>query len=172
MVRPVTRQGTPAAGYSVVGGEVEAVEKCYTSRYTRESGVYDCSPSSANAVACLKSTHGTLLCLYSNDMHVLVRVRPTDALPAVTEPADPVPLGVLLTSGARCTAYYNGTNPTAGTLFAEYGCSGHVGIFTASVRHPFDVSTAQWKAHLYNADGSGVQRRGFVQAAYFVGRTG
>jgi hypothetical protein len=169
VVRPVTAQGTPAAGYSVSAERVEAVEKCHASPYMRESGVYECSPSAANAVACMKSTHGTLLCLSSIAKHMLYRVRPTDALPAVTAPADPLPLGVSLTSRARCTAYYNGTNPTVGRLFAEYECSHQVGIFTANFQHPFDVSTAQWTAHLFNADGSGAERRGYVHIAYYVG---
>ena len=172
VVRPVTAQGTPAAGYSVSAEQVEAVERCHASPYMRESGVYECSPSAANAVACMKSTHGTLLCLFSTDSHMLHRVRPTDALPAVTAPADPVPLGLSLTSRVRCTAYYNGTNPTAGRLFAVYGCSQHVGIFAANFQHPFDVSTAQWTAHLFNADGSGAERRGYVQTAYYVGTAG
>ena len=74
-------------------------------------GVYECSPSSVNAVACLKSTDQTLLCLFSTDNHLLTRVRPVGALPTTTSS-----LGVVLTSGQRCNAYYNGTNPTAGRL--------------------------------------------------------
>lgn len=169
VLRPVTANGAPAPGYTVGSVPIQTVEKCGASFYTQDANVYGCSPTSANAIACLKSTGGTLLCLTSPQSHVLIRVRPSDTLPLASAPASPLPLGVSLTSGAQCSAYYNGTNPGAGNLFAAYGCDQDVGIFASIFLHPFDVSSAQWTAQLFNADGSGSERTGYVQTAYYVG---
>lgn len=171
VVRPVTADGTPAAGWTVKkldvkvdcdGGALPAVD----------DGIAACYPTAADLRACWASGEHHALCLQdAGTEQELVRVRVRGAFPATDKPAVPQPLALHLADGQDCLLRIGGA---WGAPQSHPNWIGHYSCTDGSVYAPahsisgIDQRGPVWKVRLWDGT-SDTLSRVRVESASFVG---
>lgn len=178
VIRPVTRSGLPASGFSVSEDNSVTVDCGAAALEPRPSpvavddGILACIPSSAYAVACWPDpSPSTVVCYRDPWQKSLVRMPTLGSVPAASAPPQAQPLGLLLGDGDRCRirsgGVWNDLARHAG-WYGTYSCDGGEAIWAESA-DGIDRSSAQWTVEVAPISGSGSLRTRGVVTAYFVG---
>lgn len=168
VVRPVTADGAPAAGWRVHrqkgrvscgGASASAVDR----------GIRTCYPAALYLPSCWASTGHTVLCLRDVTTRRLVRIHYRGHFGRATPAEEPTPQGLRLGDGESCTIRVGGA---WGTVPAHPRWLGFDSCTDGSVYGPprgdgIDRARPKWRVHVVAADGS-VDRR-LVRVAYLVG---
>jgi hypothetical protein len=138
-----------------------------------DDGIASCLPSMEYALACWKGpTATTVLCYRNPWQRQVVRVNIEGPLPATQAPQQPVPLGLVLSDGARCQLRDGGAwadldgHPE---LFGIYSCDDQTTVWGGRDSDVIDRTHALWSVRLAPMSGHGRLRRMTVRTAYFVG---
>jgi hypothetical protein len=138
-----------------------------------DNGIAACGPSAAYALACWNGPTATTALCYPNPwQREVVRVDTSGPLPVQQAPKQPMPLGLVLSDGARCSLRDGGAwsqldgHPE---LFGTYSCDGQTAVWGARASDGIDRTQALWSVRLAPMSGNGALRTVTVRTAYFVG---
>jgi hypothetical protein len=178
VIRPVTRSGLPAAGYTVTDDEAATVDCGTTPSNTRPSpvavddNILICSPSSAYAVACWKDPAPSAVVCYRDPWNTnLVRMANGGGFLAAIAPSQAQPLGLLLSDGDHCLIRIGGVwNDLAQHpgWYGTYSCAGDGAIWADSA-DGIDRSSPRWTVNVAPISGAGPLNTRGVITAFFAG---
>ncbi|HET6877308.1 MAG TPA: hypothetical protein VFH38_07250 [Jatrophihabitans sp.] len=171
VVRPVGRDGVPAAGWRVVRERIYGFT-CNSgpSRVAVDPGIRYCGAAITNTVACWKSARHTVLCMRNPRVHQLVRIRYRGAFRPVRAAARPSPQALDLVSGNRCIIRSGGAwSPVKRhpRWFGTYSCAR--GNLYGPGRDGIDRSVRPWRVHLVLNPRRPTIRQRRVAIAYYAG---
>lgn len=181
VLRPVTDTGRAAPGYTTEVSSADHRIDCggshssyaYPSPVTVDAGPVTCGPSSEYALACWNGpTATTALCYRNPWLRQVVTIRTTGRLPALRPPAQPSPLGLVLSDGTRCSLRDGGAwahldgHPE---MYGTYACAGSIAVWGGKGLDGVDRSRALWRVRLAPMTGHGQLHVLTVRTAYFVG---
>jgi len=178
VLRPVAQSGLPAAGYTVTDEDAVRVDCGSTSSNTRPSpvavddNILNCSPSSAYAVACWQDPQPSHVVCYRDPWKKeLVRMPNGGGFPVAMAPAQPHPLGLLLSDGDHCLIRSGGVwNDLVGHpgWYGTYSCPGDEAIWAES-EDGIDRSSPRWTVQVAPISGVGPLDTRVIVTAYFIG---
>jgi hypothetical protein len=172
-VRPVHRDGTPVAGYTVQRQQIPDFTCAGTSPVAVDDGIHFCGPSATYTVACWKSAHHSVLCLRNPRKKVLVRIHYVGKLHHVRALSKPSPQALALFNGVYCMIRDGGAwgsvkgHPKwSGT----YSCANGTAVYGRG-RDGIVRKSEPWRVHLVRFHKNGTQtiRTRQVRLAYYVG---
>jgi predicted small secreted protein len=178
VVRPVTRAGVPASGYTAVPDSAGGLSITCTesSPVAVDAGIASCSPSASYAVACwASSTQGQAMCMRDPWGTQVTVVPMQGAFPsALTPPATAEPLGLELADGTHCTLRVGGAGEAlAGkpTWSAYYFCGTDrdTAVWAPTTTSPIDRSEPVWTVQVASSDGTGALHTDRIRTVYMVG---
>ncbi|TFC97060.1 MULTISPECIES: hypothetical protein [Cryobacterium] len=178
VVRPVTEDGLPAAGFTATDDMTVTLECGSTALNARPSpvavddNILNCSPSSAFGVACWQDPDpGFAVCFRDPWGLEVVRLPSTGSFPASVAFAEARPLGLLLSDGERCLIRSGGVwnvldqHPD---WYGTYACTGNRALWAES-DDGIDRTTPRWTVNLAPLSGTEPLHIRDVVAAYYVG---
>lgn len=173
-VRPVHRDGTPAAGYTVQREHIPGF-MCNEgpSPVAVDNNIRFCGPSATYTVACWKSRNHTVLCLRDPRKQVLARIRYVGAFRPVKAVDNPSPQALALFSGAHCLIRDGGAWSQVNGhphWFGDYSCSNGALLYGRG-RDGIVRSHQPWQVHMvwFHKNGTQTIRTRQVHLAYYVG---
>ncbi|MEO9239821.1 MAG: hypothetical protein ABI418_17205, partial [Jatrophihabitantaceae bacterium] len=181
VIRPVTADGQPAAGFTVTaeaGGQLACGEHPEPSAVAVSPRIAFCLPGAEYAVACWPSgTAGQALCFRDAWSHTVARVATDRAFDTrlVRAPAQPQPLALLLSDGTRCNIRDLGAwaAPKLHPDWVGYYSCGLTRVIYGPLadrdQAGIDESTSSWTVQVTAASGTGSFSTLRVVRAYFVG---
>lgn len=147
----VDASGQPANGYheNTSGEPIPGPAECTeASPAAVSSGVYRCWPAAFGADVCWPASGLELLCMNDPWAKELHRIRAGAALPAVSPPATPTPVALVLADGTQCRLRNGGAwGHRHDDLVAYYGCVGTPGLSVLAPSNspdPIDRTSAAW----------------------------
>lgn len=171
VVRPVTRAGRPARGWTVqrLGGEASCSG---TSPAAVSSGITACFPTVLALRACWKSQRHTALCVRDARARTLYRIRYSGTYPVVRARRTPSPMNLVLGTGAGCVVRFGGAwgaPPSHPQWVGFYTCTGEGSVFgPADSRDGIDRTRRPWQVRVWRERSDDVVRR-LVVTDYYVG---
>lgn len=173
VVRPVDRNGSPVAGWTVQKEQIPDFTCDGTSPVAVDDGIYFCGPSATYTVACWKSAKHTVLCLRDPLVNKLVRIRYTGTLQHVSAPAKPSPQALTLFGGTRCLIRDGGAwGEVQGhpNWVGYYSCDNGTSVW-GTTRDGIIRAHQPWRVHTvrFHDDGTQTIRTRQVHRAYYVG---
>ncbi|MDT4892966.1 MAG: hypothetical protein QOE97_2001 [Pseudonocardiales bacterium] len=178
VLRPVTRVGAPATGYTAVPDAATGltIDCTQDSPVSVDAGIASCSPSASYAVACWPSaTAGHALCLRDPWSRQVASVPMQGTFPAgVGPPATPQPIGLELADGSHCTIRGGGAGEVLDghpAWYARYYCGANydTAAWAPSTSPAIDRSEPSWTVQVARSDGHAALRTVRVATAYLVG---
>ena len=174
IVRPVHRDGTPGAGYTVQREHIPGFT-CNEgpSPVAVDNNIRFCGPSVTYTVACWKSRNHTVLCLRDPRKKVLARIRYVGTFRPVRALDKPSPQALTLFSGAYCLIRDGGAwaqvkgHPH---WFGDYSCSNGAFLYGRG-RDGIVRSQEPWQVHMvwFHKNGTQTIRTRQIRHAYYVG---
>jgi hypothetical protein len=185
VLRPVTRSGRPAPGYTVTDEPASTIMCGPTatvnlpvepSAVAVDGNILSCSPSAAYAVACWKNPAPSMaLCFRDPWSKELARIPVDGSFPAAAAPSQAQPLGLLLSNGDKCRVRDGG----AWSIFAQhpdlrgfYFCTRGKALWGARGSSGVNRSSSTWTVAEAPGSGSGPLTTVRVLKAYFIGTQG
>jgi hypothetical protein len=174
IVRPVHRDGTPVAGYTVQKQQIPGFH-CNEgpSPVAVDDNIRMCGPSATYTVACWKSHNHTVLCLRNPRKKVLVRIRYVGKFRHVRALDKPSPQALALFNGVYCTILVGGAFPAVKghpRWRADYSCLNGSYVYGRG-RDGIVRSSEPWRVHLVRFHKNGTQsiRTRQVRLAFYAG---
>ncbi len=146
----VNSGGQPVNGYhentssQTVPGDADCTEP---SPAAVSKNIYRCYPTAYGADVCWPASGLDLLCMNDPWGKELHRIRASAALPQVSPPNSPTPVGLLLDDGTQCRLRNGGAwGYRFDHLYAFYGCAGNTGLAVLAPMNsdPIDRSAPAW----------------------------
>lgn len=181
VLRPVTAAGRAASGYTTEVSSADQRLECggsfssfaSQSPVTVDAGPVRCGPSAEYALACWNGpTATTALCYRNPWLRQVVTMRTLGRLPALRPPAQPSPLGLVLSDGATCSLRGGGAWANLDghpEMYGTYACTGSISVWAGTGPDGVDRSRALWRVRLAPMSGHGRLHVLTVRTAYFVG---
>lgn len=180
VLRPVTSAGRAAPGYTTAFDPPDEELNCGGSRpgagpspVAVDAGIVSCGPSAAYALACWNgSSATTALCYRDPWRREVTQIHTGGRLPAERASELPLPLGLELSDGTRCSLRDGGAWATLDVrhdMFGIYSCRNGMAVWASSSSDIIDRSRALWNVRLAPMSGHGELHTATVRTAYFVG---
>jgi hypothetical protein len=174
IVRPVHRDGTPVAGYTVQREHIpDFTCTGAPSPVAVDDNVRFCGPSVTYTVACWKSRNHTVLCLRDPRKKVLARIRYVGAFRPVRALNKPSPQALSLFNGTYCLIRDGGAWPQVKGhphWFGTYSCSNGTFLYGLG-RDGIVRSHTPWQVHMvrFHRDGTQTITTRAAKVARYVG---
>lgn len=173
VVRPVHRDGSPVAGWTVNKQKIPDFTCDGTSPVAVDDGIYFCGPSATYTVACWRSAKHTVLCLRDPFVKKLVRIRYTGTLQHVSAPDEPSPQALVLFGGTRCLIRDGGAwGAVKGhpKWIGYYSCDNGTSVY-GRTRDGIMRASQPWRVHTVRFRKNGTQtiRTRQIRTVYYVG---
>jgi hypothetical protein len=173
IVRPVHRDGTPVAGYTVQRQHIPDFTCSGASAVAVDDGIHFCGASADYTVACWKSGHHTVLCLRNPRKKVLARIRYVGKLPRARALNKPSPQALTLYNGVYCMIRDGGAwGSVKGhpKWTGDYSCANGTAIYGRG-RDGIIRSSQPWRVHVVRFHKNGTQsiHTRQVRLAYYAG---
>jgi hypothetical protein len=174
IVRPVHRDGTPVAGYTVKREHISGFS-CHDgpSPVAVDDNIRLCSPDAAYTVACWKSHNHTVLCLRNPRSKVLARIRYQGRFRPVRSLDKPSPQALSLVHGGYCEIRDGGAwGAVKGhpRWEGDYSCRAGYDVYGRG-RDGINRAHEPWRVHTvrFHKNGAQTVRTRQVHRAYYVG---
>ena len=144
------RAGQPVNGYHENSGDQPVPDQAdctEASPAAVSAGVYRCYPTAYGADVCWPANGLYLLCMNDPWGKELHRIRASAALPQVSPPKSPQPVGLLLDDGTHCRLRNGGAwGYRFDHLYAYYGCieGQRLDVLAPMGTDPIDRSAPMW----------------------------
>ncbi|HTZ43572.1 MAG TPA: hypothetical protein VMB79_06890, partial [Jatrophihabitans sp.] len=177
VIRPVTKDGRPAAGFTVTPGKDEldcgsAPGDAHASAVAVDPGIVQCFPVYLAADACWPAGTHRVLCLLDPASTTLTSLTTSGPVGQVAAVPRPYPVALELTDRTRCRYGTGGTMPTLPgepRLVTYYDCADGQKVWSGAESYPIDEGAATWQVELAPVSGAGGLHSAGVRTAYYVG---
>lgn len=172
VVRPVHRDGTPVAGWTVTKQKIPDFTCSGASPVAVNRGIHFCGPSATYTVACWKSARHTVLCLRNPRRKHLVRIRYTGTLHRVSAPKHPSPQAFTLFGGGYCMIRDGGAWGQVNghpNWYGDDSCNNGASVYGPG-RDGINRSRQPWSVHLvrFHPHSQTIRVR-HIETAYYAG---
>jgi hypothetical protein len=179
VLRPVTRSGRPAPGYTVTDEKTSTITCGPTaepSAVAVDGNILACSPSAAYAVACWKDPAPSMaICFRDPWSKELARMPAEGSFSTATAPSQAQPLGLLLSDGEHCRIRDGGSWSALDQhpdWYGTYFCTSGRVLWGQGSSTGINRSSPRWTVNEALATGSGPLTTVRVLKAYFIGTQG